>query len=81
MYSKTTPKVIMHGTCYKKHVLSMTMVIRIELRISDQIVTSVNFDIENGNTPPNAGTLETIVWQTASLAKLPPRGFLFIHEI
>ena len=37
----------------------MTLVIRIKLRISDQIVTSVSFDIKNGNPPRNAGTLET----------------------
>ena len=55
--------------------------IRIELKISDQIVTSVSFDIKNGNPPRNAGTVKTIVWQTASLAKLSSGGFLFIHEI
>ena len=52
----------------------MTMVIRIELRISDQIVTSVSFDIKIGNLPRNAGTLKTIVCQTALLVKLPPGG-------
>ena len=39
----------------------MTMVIRFELRIRDQIATSVRFDIKNGNPPLNAGTLKTIV--------------------
>ena len=29
----------------------------------------------------NAKTLKAIVCQTAPLAKLPPDGFLFIHEI
>ena len=73
-------KLVSKLTCYKNHVRSssMTMVIRFELRIGDQIDTSVSFDI-NGNP----GTLKTIVCQTAPLAKLPPGGggFLFIHEI
>ena len=57
----------------------MTMVIRIELRIFDQIVTSVSFDIKNGNSPRNAGTLKTFVCQTAPRAKLPPGGsYLFM---
>ena len=36
------------------------MVIRNELRIFDQIVTSVSFGVKNGNPPRNAGTLKTI---------------------
>ena len=60
----------------------MTMVIRIELKIFDQIVTSISFDIKNGIPPPlrNAGTLKTIVCQTAPLAKLPPEvgSYLFM---
>ena len=59
----------------------MTIVIRFELRIRDQIGTSVSFDIKNGNPLRNAGTLKTIVCQMAPLAKLPTGGFLFIHEI
>ena len=39
----------------------MTMAIRFELRIKDQIDTSVSFDIKNGNPPRNADTLKTIV--------------------
>ena len=61
----------------------MAMIIRFEIKIKDQIGTSVSFDIKNGNPPPpprNAGTLKTFVCQTALLAKLPPGGFLFIHE-
>ena len=55
------------------------MFIRIELKIVDQIVTSVSFDIKNGNPHQNAGTLKTIVCQTAPLAKLPPWGsYLFM---
>ena len=49
------------------------MVIWIELRIFDQIVTSVTFGSKKGN----AETLKTTVCQTAPLAKLPPGGFLF----
>ena len=43
---------VMHWTCYKNHVRSMTMDIRFELRIRDQIVTSVSFDIKTGIPPP-----------------------------
>ena len=52
------------------------MVIRIELRIFDQIVTSVSFGPKTviPPLPPNARTLKTIVCQTAQLAKLPPGG-------
>ena len=71
VYRKTTSTVILHKTCYKNHVLSMTMVIRFELKIMDQIGTSVSFDIKNGNPPRNAGTLKTIV---CILSKLPPGG-------
>ena len=39
----TTPTVIMHCTCYEIHVLSMTIVIRLGLRIFYQIATSVSF--------------------------------------
>ena len=46
------------------------MVIRIERKISDQIITSVSFGPKKGN----AETLKTIVCQTAPLAKLPPGG-------
>ena len=46
----------------------MTMVIRIELRIFDQIVTSVSFGPKNMNPSRNAGTLKAIVCQTAPLA-------------
>ena len=60
----------------------MTIVIKIELSVFDQIVTSVSFDIKNENLPPrNDNTLKTIVCQTAPLAKLPPGGLLFIHKI
>ena len=52
------------------------MVIRIELRIFDQIVTSVSFWPRNGNSPRNAETLKRIVCQTAPLAKLPSHYFL-----
>ena len=52
MYSKTTPTVIMHRTCYKNHIRSMTMVLRFELRIRDQVDMSVSFDIKSGNPPP-----------------------------
>ena len=57
------------------------MVIRIELRICDQIDTSDSFDIKNGNPPPpKTGSLKTIVSQTAPLAKLPHGGgsYLFM---
>ena len=60
------------------------MVIGIDLRISDQMVTSVSLGPKNGNPPPpprNDGALKTIVCQTAPLAKLPPGGFIFMHEI
>ena len=57
------------------------MVIRIELKIFYQIVTSVSFGPKNGNPPRNAEILKTIVCQTAPLAKLPPGGFSFTHEI
>ena len=53
----------------------MTMVIRIELRISDQIVTSVNFDIKNGNTPRNAGTGDDCV-ANGSTGKIAAWGIL-----
>ena len=55
-------------------------IIRIELRIFDQIVTSVSFDIKNRNPPemhfendcvPNGSTGKVAAWG----------GFLFIHEI
>ena len=52
----------------------MTIVIRFELGIRDQIGTPVGFDIKNGNPPRNAGTLKTIVCQTSPLAKLSPGG-------
>ena len=56
---KTTPTVIRHRTCYKNHVRSMTMVTRFELRIRDQIDTSVSLISKTGIPPPprNAGTL------------------------
>ena len=73
----TTPTVIIHCKCYKNHVLSMTMVIRFELKIFDQIVTSVSFGPKNGNPPQNAETLKTIVCQMAPLAKLPHGGFIY----
>ena len=57
----------------------MTMVIWIELRIFDQIVTSVSFGPKKWNPLRNAGTLKTIVCQAAPLAKLPLGGsYLFM---
>ena len=58
----------------------MTMVIRIEVRIFDQIVSSVSFGPHNGNHPRNAETLKTIVCHMAPLAKLTPEGgsYLFV---
>ena len=54
------------------------MVIRIELRIFDKIVTSVSFGPKNGNQG-NAEPLKTIVCQTAPLTKLRLGGsFLFM---
>ena len=51
----------------------MIMVIKIELKIVDQIGTSVSFWPKKWN----AETLKTIVCQTAPLAKLPP-GFFYL---
>ena len=56
------------------------MVIRFDLKIWNQIGTSVSFDIKNGNPFRNAGTLKTIVCQMAPLAKLPPGGFLLFMK-
>ena len=50
--------------------LSMTMVIKIELGIFDQIVIQPVFG------PKNAETLKTIVCQTAQLERLLPEGFM-----
>ena len=50
------------------------MVIRIELSIFDQGVTSARFWPKKGSDE----TLNTIVYQTTLLAKLPPRGFILI---
>ena len=43
LYFLTTyhTNVLIHCMCYEKHVTSTVMVIRIELRIFDQIVTSI----------------------------------------
>ena len=49
----------------------MIMVIRIELGMFDQIVTSVSFWPKKGN----AETLKTIVCQLSPLAKLQPEAF------
>ena len=57
----------------------MTMVIKIELKIFDQIVTSVSFDIKNGNSPKNAGALKMIACQTAPLTNCRLGGsYLFM---
>ena len=74
-----TPTGIMHRTCYKKRVLSMTVATEIKLRIFDQIVTSVSFEPKIGNPPPprNAETLKTIMCQTAPLAKVPPGVLIY----
>ena len=53
------------------------MVIRIVVSIFNQIVTSAS----SWPKKRNAKALKTIVLQTAPLAKLPPGGFLFRHEI
>ena len=59
--------------------LSMTIVIRIELRIFGQIVTAVSFGPKTGMINDQPGTLKTIVRQTAPLAKSPPGGsYLFM---
>ena len=44
--------------CYENHVLSMTIVIWIELRIFDQIVKSVSFGSKNGIPPPKCWNFE-----------------------
>ena len=64
-------------TCYKNHLSATIMVIKIELKIVNQIAWQAVF----GQKSVNAETLKAIVCQTAPLAKLPPGGFLFIHEI
>ena len=63
--------------CYKNHRPTTIMVISLSLRFVDQIGTSVRFWPKKWN----AETLKAIVSKTAPLAKLPPVGFLFIHEI
>ena len=63
--------------CYKNHRPATIMVISLSLRFVDQISTSVRFWPKMWN----AETLKAIVSKTAPLAKLPPGGFLFIHEI
>ena len=40
---KTTPTVSIRSTCYEKHAASIIMVIRIKLRIFEQVVTSELF--------------------------------------
>ena len=53
------------------------MVIKFELGVSSKSSRQLVF----GPKKWNAETLKTIVCQTAPLTKLPPGGFLFIHEI
>ena len=73
----------MHWTCYENHVLSMTMVIRIELRIFDQIVTSVSFGPNNG-IPPKCWNLlwrrlcgKQLHWQSCRLGGGGGGSYLF----
>ena len=56
--------------CYKNHRSATIMVIKIALKIVDQIVASFSFWPKKGN----AETLKTIVCQTAALERLPPGG-------
>ena len=78
VHTNTTPTVITHPyKCYKNHYSATIMVIKFELKLVDQIGTSVSFWPKK----LNAETFKAIVCQTAPLAKLPPGGFLFIHKI
>ena len=57
------------------------MVIRIELRIFDQIVTSVSFGPKTGIPHEVPKTFKTIVCKTAPLAKLTPSYLFMKYDI
>ena len=82
MQKHSISKKVCFKTCYENHFLSMTMDIRIEIRIFDQIVTSVSFGSKTPIHPPppppqkNAKSLKKIVYQTAELP--PGSSYLFM---